>query len=169
MARQARIIIPGCAHHVIHGARLGVPLFRDNRDLARYRRFLAEKAEMHGVAVKAKLLLPDHVELLLTPETREGLARAVGEAHRLYARHRDLGANALWAGRFQSCPVSPSLAAAVASGIRGSVPLPDETRRLLLSATSRGRPFGDPAFIAQIESETGRQFTPRRRGRKPKW
>ncbi|MBL8894115.1 MAG: hypothetical protein JNJ53_05910 [Rhizobiales bacterium] len=169
MARLARIIIPGCAHHVIHHARLGVPLFRDARDLTRYRRLLAEKAEMHGVAVKARLLLADHVELLLVPQTRDGLARAVGEAHRLYARHRDLGANALWAGRFQSCPVAPEMAAAIAGAMKGRAPLDEETRHRLLIATSRGRPFGDPAFIAQIEGETGRQFTPRRRGRKPKW
>ena len=168
MARLARIIIPGCAHHVIHHARLGVPLFRDARDLTRYRRLLAGKAEMHGVAVKARLLLADHVELLLVPQTCDGVARAVGEAHRLYARYRDLGATALWARRFQSCPVAPEMATAIADAMKGRAPFDEETRRRLLIATSRGRPFGDPAFIAHIERETGRQFTPRRRGRKPK-
>jgi REP element-mobilizing transposase RayT len=158
MARQARIIIPGCAHYVIHRARPGVPLFRDDRDFARYRVLLAEKATIHAVAVSAASLNPDHVELLLTPQTREGLARAVGETHRLYARHRDLGANALWAGRFQSCPVSPALAGSM-EGIRP----------MLLAAASRGRPVGDPDFIAKVECEAGRNFTPKRRGRKPKW
>jgi REP element-mobilizing transposase RayT len=159
MARQARIIIPGCAHYVIHRARPGVPLFRNDRDYARYRALLAEKAAMHAVAVNTASLGPDHVELLLTPQTREGLARTVGETHRLYARHRDLSANALWAGRFQSCPVAPALAAASMEDIRP----------LLLAAACRGRPVGDPDFIARVESETGRNFTPRRRGRRPKW
>lgn len=169
MARLARIIIPDCAHYVIHCTRSGVTLFRDARDCTRYRKLLREKAHRHGVSVDAAALHPDHVELLLTPQSRDGLARAVGETHRLYARHRDLGANALWAGRFQSCPVAPTFASAMARGLKGREPLPDETRRLLLSAVSRGRPFGDPAFVAQVERETGRNFTPRRRGRKPKW
>jgi len=159
MARQARIIIPGCAHYVIHRARPGVPLFRNERDHARYRALLTEEAAMHAVAVNTASLGPDHVELLLTPQTRESLSRAVGETHRLYARHRDLGAGALWAGRFQSCPVAPALASAGLADIRP----------VLLAAASRGRPVGDPAFIARVESETGRNFTPRRRGRKPKW
>lgn len=157
MARQVRIIIPGCAHFVIHRSRPGVALFRDDRDRARYRVLLAERAALHGVAIGAVSLEPDRVELLLTPETREGLSRAVGETHRLYARHRDLGEGALWNGRFQSCPVAPALAA----GTEG-------IRPLLLAGASRGRPVGDESFVAMVESRTGRNFMPRRRGRKPK-
>ncbi len=158
MARQARIIIPGCTHFVVHRSRLGVPLFRDDHDDALYRKLLAEKAARHSVAVGAAMLEPDRVELLLTPRTREGLARAIGATHRLYARHRDLGENALWVGRFQSCPMAPALAVNI-----------EGTRPALRAAASRGRPFGDRDFIAEIESQTGRSFTPGRRGRKPKW
>ena len=70
--------------------------------------------------IAAWCLLPDHVHLLLSPQTHEGLARVVGETHRLYARHRDLGANALWAGRFRSCPVAPGLEAACAAYIESN-------------------------------------------------
>jgi REP element-mobilizing transposase RayT len=157
MARQARIIIPGSAHFIVHRSRPGVPLFREERDYTRYRALLAEKSAIHAVTVGFVVLEPDHVELLLTPQTREGLARAVGATHRLYARHRDLGENALWAGRFQSCPISPSLADD-----------PEANRASLLAAASRGRPVGEPDFIALCESQTGRNFVPKRRGRKPK-
>ena len=157
MARQARIIIPGCAHFVVHRSRPGVPLFRDDSDRARYRFLLRDNAATHAVAIGVALLEPDRVELLLTPQSRDGLARAVGATHRLYARHRDLGEGALWAGRYQSSPVSPSLAV-----------MTEETRPAMLAAVSRGRPVGDTGFIARIESETGRNLTPRRRGRKPK-
>jgi REP element-mobilizing transposase RayT len=157
MARRGRIIIPGCAHFVVHHSRAGVPLFRDENDRALYRDLLSEKAPLHAVAIGVALLEPDRVELLLTPATSDGLARAIGATHRLYARHRDLGEGALWAGRFQSCPLAPALAC----GIEG-------IRPMLRAAASRGRPVGDPEFIAIVESQTGRDFTPRRRGRKPK-
>jgi len=157
MARRGRIIIPGCAHFVVHQSRAGVPLFRDEADLARYRAILAEKAAAYAVAVDMASLDPDRVELLLTPETHDGLARPVGETHRLYARHRDLGANALWAGRFRSCPLTPALACSI-----------DGMRPMLRAAAGRGRPVGDTDFIAIVESQTGRDFTPKRRGRRPK-
>jgi len=157
MARRGRIIIPGCAHFVIHRSRPGVLLFRDDRDRARYRDLLGENAATYAVAIGRASLEPDHVELLLTPAICEGLARAIGATHRLYARHRDLGEGALWAGRFQSCPVAAGLAANT-----------QDIRPMLHAAASRGRPFGDPAFVARVESEIGRSFTPGRRGRKPK-
>ena len=31
--------------------------------------------------------MPNHVHLIATPETAEGLRRGIGEAHRRYARH----------------------------------------------------------------------------------
>lgn len=157
MARRARIIIPGCAHFVVHQSRAGVPLFRDEADLARYRTLLAEQAATYMVAVDMASLELDRVELLLTPDSRDGLARAIGATHRLYARHRDLGEGALWAGRFQSCPLAPALA----SAMEGIIPI-------LRAAAVHGRPVGDSAFIAMVESITGRDFTQKRRGRKPK-
>jgi REP element-mobilizing transposase RayT len=158
MARQARIIIPGCAHFVVHRSRPGVLLFRDDADRARYNALLGENAATHAVGIVKALLKPDHVELILTPQTCEGLARAIGATHRLYARHRDLGEGALWSGRFRSCPVAPSAVTDVI-GLRPA----------LIAAASRGRPVGDPDFISEVERLTGRSFTPRRRGRKPKW
>ena len=157
MARRGRIIIPGCAHFVVHRSRPGVRLFRDDGDRARYRALLSEKAATHAVTVGEVSLEPDHVELILTPQTSDGLARAIGATHRLYARHRDLGEGALWAGRFQSCPLAPALA--------GSI---DGIRPMLRAAAGRGRPVGDPVSIATVESITGRDFTQKRRGRKPK-
>jgi REP element-mobilizing transposase RayT len=157
MARQARIIIPGCAHFVVNRARPGVRLFRDDGDRARYRALLGENAATHAVTIGEILLEPDHVELFLTPQTCAGLARAIGATHRLFARHRDLGEGALWAGRFQSCPVASEFAACA-----------KDIRPVLMAAARRGRPVGDPAFITIVGNQTGWDFTPKRRGRKPK-
>ena len=57
------------------------------------------------MAVWAYCLMPNHVHLVLVPETTEGLHRAVGEAHRRYTRHvsfREGWCGHLWQGRFAS-------------------------------------------------------------------
>jgi putative transposase len=52
--------------------------------------------------------MPNHVHLIATPETAEGLRRGIGEAHRRYARHvnfREGWRGFLWQGRFASFPL----------------------------------------------------------------
>ena len=49
--------------------------------------------------------MPNHVHLIAVPETLDGLARAIGEAHRRYTRHinfREGWRGYLWQGRFAS-------------------------------------------------------------------
>ena len=52
--------------------------------------------------------MPNHVHLIAVPQTTEGLARAIGEAHRRYTRHVNFRENwrgHLWQGRFASFPM----------------------------------------------------------------
>jgi len=52
--------------------------------------------------------MPNHVHLIAVPETEEGLARAVGEAHRRYTRRinfRKKWCGHLWQERFASFPM----------------------------------------------------------------
>jgi putative transposase len=77
----------------VHGAHRPVPR-PPSRGLAR-----------EGVAVWSYCLLPNHVHLILTPKTPEGLCRALGKAHRRYsafvnARNRVTGH--VFQGRFSS-------------------------------------------------------------------
>jgi len=49
--------------------------------------------------------MPNHVHLVVVPQTAEALARALGEAHRRYTRHvnfREGWRGYLWQGRFAS-------------------------------------------------------------------
>jgi putative transposase len=57
------------------------------------------------VEIQAYCLMPNHVHLIAVPETLDGLARAIGEAHRRYTRHinfREGWRGYLWQGRFGS-------------------------------------------------------------------
>jgi putative transposase len=103
MARLSRIIVPDIPHHVTQRGNRRQMLFTEPGDYALYRDLLAERCEKNGVSCWAYCLTPNHVHLILTPAARDGLSRAVGEAHRRYtafvnARARETGH--LFQGRF---------------------------------------------------------------------
>lgn len=159
MARLARIVIPGRPHLVRQPAR--VALFRNQADERHYRDLLIANAARYGLTITAAS--PDTLRLLATPDAPASLARAIGETRRLFARRRNMGMAALWQGRFLSCVVAADrLAAAIAYVVGGN----DAT---IEAAIRTGRPLGDAGFIAELEYETGRRLSPRKRGRKPKW
>ena len=70
-----------------------------------YLGLMSEWCARCGVAAWAYCLMPNHVHLVLVPQTAEALARAVGEVHRRYTRRvnaREGWTGYLWQGRFGS-------------------------------------------------------------------
>ena len=102
------MVAPGCPHHVTQrGNRRQQTFFRD-ADYHAYLDLMAEWCGRCGVEIWAYCLMPNHVHLIATPETAEGLRRAVGEAHRRYTRYvnrREDWRGYLWQGRFASFPM----------------------------------------------------------------
>jgi putative transposase len=83
-----------------------MPTFFLEEDYATYVGLMKEWCEKWSVDVLAWCLMPNHVHLILVPKLEEGLARAVGEAHRRYTRavnFREKWRGHLWQGRFSSC------------------------------------------------------------------
>src|SRR5260370_6738272 len=108
MARLARVVAPGIAHHVTQRGNRRQQVFFGDDDYAAYRALVAEGCRAAGVAVSAYCLMPDHVHLILTPSDADGLRAALGETHRRYTRHVNLRQGwrgYLWQGRFASCPM----------------------------------------------------------------
>ncbi len=106
MARLARVVIPGIPHHVTQRGNRRMPTFFSDDDYRAYLGLMAAQCEAHGVRVWAWCLMPNHVHLIAVPASAEGLARAVGEAHRRYTRRvnfREGWRGYLWQGRFSSC------------------------------------------------------------------
>jgi len=69
------------------------------------------------VEIWAWCLMPNHVHLIVVPETENGLARAIGEAHRRYTRRinsRENWKGHLWQERFASFPMDETYLLAVA-------------------------------------------------------
>ncbi len=69
---------------------------------------MAQWCHKYQVEIWAWCLMSNHVHLVAVPHTKEGLARAVGEAHRRYTRRinfREKLRGHLWQERFASFPM----------------------------------------------------------------
>lgn len=108
MAREARIVIPGVAHHITQRGNYGQDVFVTDDDRVVYLRYLRESARQSGLDVTAYCLMTNHVHLVAVPKRKNSLAKALGRAHLMYAQHfnRTHGlVGHLWQARFYSCPL----------------------------------------------------------------
>jgi putative transposase len=101
MARRARIVAPGIPHHVTACGDRREPIFFEDGDQDIYSDMLAEQALKAGVEMWAYCLMPNHVHLILCPKTEDGMAQALGAAHRrrvnfFNARGRWRGHSCFW-------------------------------------------------------------------------
>lgn len=103
MARLARVVLPGLAHHVTQRGNGRQRTFFLDDDYALYRDLLREHCARAGVAVWSWVLMPNHVHLVLVPADEDGLRRALAPLHRAYAGHVHLRLKRtghFWQGRF---------------------------------------------------------------------
>ncbi len=105
MARIARIVIPGYPHHITQRGNRRQAVFFCDDDYAEYLHLIAHWCREEGVAIWSYCLMTNHVHLIVTPNERSHLSRAIGEAHRRYTRYinfREGWRGYLWQGRFSS-------------------------------------------------------------------
>ena len=108
MARIARVIVPGYPHHITQRGNRRQKTFFCDDDYSAYIELMAEWCDKHHVEILAWCLMPNHVHLIAVPHTENGLARAIGEAHRRYTRRinlREKWRGHLWQERFASFPM----------------------------------------------------------------
>ena len=117
MARIARVVLPGAAHHVTQRGVRSMAIFESDADRREYLRLLADQGQRFGLRFLAYCLMTNHVHLVVVPADEESLPRGIGEAHRLYTRmvnSRQGVRGHLFEGRFHSCPLDdPHMVAAV--------------------------------------------------------
>ncbi len=105
MARLARVVAPGIAHHITQRGNRRQPTYFCEDDYICYMELMAEFCRAEQVEVWAYCLMPNHVHLIAVPQSVDGLRKAIGEAHRRYTRHvnfREGWRGHLWQGRFAS-------------------------------------------------------------------
>ncbi len=102
---MARAVAPGSPHHVVQRGNRRQQTFFSDDDYRLYIGLMAEWCDKCQVEIWAYCLMPNHVHLIAVPETKDGLGRAIGEAHRRYTRMinlREGWTGFLWQGRFSS-------------------------------------------------------------------
>ncbi len=149
MARLARVVVPGVPHHVTQRGNRRQATFFNEEDYAAYLALLGEWCGRCGVAVWAYCLMPNHVHLIVVPESEDGLRRGLGEAHRRYTRRinfREGWRGHLWQGfstprgSRNSSTVKPTASmSGYAPRVRGwHFVQPDGGRRVSHAAAFRG-------------------------------
>ncbi|MBV8604733.1 MAG: transposase [Pelomonas sp.] len=119
MARLARLTLPGQPHHIVHRGLNGQAIVADDADRERLLAELRESAALHRLAVHAYAMLDDRLHLLVTPDTAEGLSRAMQSLGRRYVaafNQRHSRSGTLWDGRFRAAPLEA--AAHLLAGMR---------------------------------------------------
>jgi putative transposase len=108
MARFARVVVPGCPHHLIQRGNRRQLVFFSDEDRAFYLTLLRREAEKHGIVIWAFCLMDNHVHLVAVPENKDSFARGFGEAQRRYTlviNTREGWKGFLWQGRYISYPL----------------------------------------------------------------
>ena len=103
MARLACVVVPGLPHHVTQRGNGRARTFFSDDDFRLYLSLLRENCEASKVACQAHVLMPNHVHLILLPETEDGLSKAHSLTHRSYAgllNARRSRTGHFWQGRF---------------------------------------------------------------------
>ncbi len=99
------MVVPGYPHHIIHTGNRRQDTFFKEQDYIDYLSLISQGCSRYKVEVWAYCLMPNHIHLIAVPESRDGLMRAIGGAHRRYTRavnHREGLRGHLWQGRFAS-------------------------------------------------------------------
>lgn len=108
MPRSGRVVVPGAPHHVVQRGNRRQRTFFGDADYQAYLDLAGKAFAEAGVEVWAYCLMPNHVHLVVTPSTADGLTRAVASTHAKYTRRineREGCAGFLWQGRFASSPM----------------------------------------------------------------
>ncbi len=108
MARAARIVFEGLAHHVVQRSNFQLKVFRDEEDRSKYCEFVNEFSERYKLKIYAYCIMDNHVHFIAVPENDDSLAMTFKNAHMRYSQYFNKKNNQrghLWQGRFYSCPL----------------------------------------------------------------
>jgi len=108
LARLPRYAAPGMAQHVIQRGNNRSVMFVAPADYRFLHSCLREACDKHGCRVHAYVFMTNHLHLLITPTTADGVSRVMQTVGRRYVRrfndvYRRTGT--LWEGRFRATVV----------------------------------------------------------------
>jgi putative transposase len=108
MPRTARVIFPGCPHHVTQRGNNRQDVFFVDGDRQFFLGLLRSAAARYDVSIDGYCLMVNHIHLIATPRTADGLAETLKRSTQLYAQYVNRlhdRTGHLWQGRFYSSPL----------------------------------------------------------------
>jgi putative transposase len=105
MARLPRFVIPGYPQHVIQRGNDRQDIFRAEGDYQFYLEKLSEAAKKHQCDIHAYVLMTNHVHLLVTPHTENGIGKMMQMLGRYYVQYFNYSykrTGTLWEGRYKA-------------------------------------------------------------------
>ena len=108
MARLQRVYLEDVPQHIIHRGNNRQACFSSEEDFIAYVGWLKEYAKKHEVAIHAWVLMTNHVHILCTARTAEGVSRMMQSIGRQYVRYFNYTyqrTGTLWEGRYKYCMV----------------------------------------------------------------
>ena len=105
MPRRARIKLAGITRLLIHRGNNGARCFLVDDDYRYYLHTLSKGAQRYECAIHAYVLMPNHVHMLLTPQTEDGpsrMMRYLGSRYVKYFNNVRQRTGTLWEGRYKS-------------------------------------------------------------------
>lgn len=106
MPRRPRLSLPDVPHHIIQRGNNRDACFYADEDYQFYLQWLEEYAVLCGCSVHAYVLMTNHVHLLVTPDSVQGLGnlmKRLGQRYVQYINRTYRRSGTLWEGRFKSC------------------------------------------------------------------
>src|ERR1017187_3890546 len=86
MARIARVVVPGCWHHITQRGNRRQSVFFDDADYSLSLQLLPHHTRRCAVRIVGYCLMGNHVHLIAIPPAETALAKSLGRAHVDYAR-----------------------------------------------------------------------------------
>ena len=105
MARLPRFVIPDQPQHVIVRGNNREPIFLADEDYQFYLEKLEQACEKHECDLHAYVLMTNHVHLLITPHTEQGLSKVMQMIGRYYVQYFNYNyhrTGTLWEGRYKA-------------------------------------------------------------------
>ncbi len=105
MPRTARNVFAHMPHHITQSGNRREDVFFDDEDRKTYLKWLGEYAVKFGVEVAAYCMMTNHIHLILTPSTEDGLQRLLKPLHMRYAQRLNRARQQqghIWQGRYFS-------------------------------------------------------------------
>jgi putative transposase len=105
MPRKPRFFLPGIPCHVVQRGNNRSACFYCDEDFAFYMSIVDEALQKYQVQLHAYVLMTNHVHLLMTPASPEGIGKVMQSIGRIYVRTlntRYSRTGTLWEGRYKA-------------------------------------------------------------------